>query len=617
MGPETVNKNRDCEFNGPYAGRDLYITMYQEPEREFVVTHKTDIKPVSYFSGREKELQDLRQKIEEGRKAVLVSGMGGIGKTHICRKLFEEYYIRHEKGEDRLFSHIGYIEYNDDMDSSLMECLRYKIQDNPALNKEAAWKELESLASSGKFLLFVDNVDKSITEDLGLKRLETIPCAIILTSRHTSFSDEFKSYSIGFLGMEQCMEIFRAIRFENSERKLNAEEIRDLAYVIETLAGRHTITVELLAHLAKTRIWTVKKLREELEEKGFRLVFRKNGELVNIQESYEKLYDLSRLTEAEKNIMEAFSVFPYIPLAVEICNEWLLDDAGVGEESDILMGLYQKGWLQLDMVQESYALHPVFAQFIFDRCKPKREKHYGLIKACRKCMEIPEREFSLECQKYIPFAENIAEKLIKENNIEKADFISSIAYLLCYMAEYKKAEGLYEKVLRIRERILGEEHPDTAVSYNNLAFVYSSQGEYKKAEGLYEKALRIREQILGEEHPDTAASYNNLAGVYSRQGEYKKAEELYRKALRISEQILGEEHPDTATNYNNLAEVYSSQGEYKKAEELCEKALRISEQILGGEHPDTQIIYNNMQRLYSKCNPEGYCKQWLDEHMKD
>ena len=168
MGPETVNKNRDCEFNGPYAGRDLYITMYQEPEREFVVTHKTDIKPVSYFSGREKELQDLRQKIEEGRKAVLVSGMGGIGKTHICRKLFEEYYIRHEKGEDRLFSHIGYIEYNDDMDSSLMECLRYKIQDNPALNKEAAWKELESLASSGKFLLFVDNVDKSITEDLGL-----------------------------------------------------------------------------------------------------------------------------------------------------------------------------------------------------------------------------------------------------------------------------------------------------------------------------------------------------------------------------------------------------------------------------------------------------------------
>ncbi len=87
MGSEVVNRNKDCEFNGPYAGRDLYITMLQESEREFVVTHNASIKPVSYFTGRETELQVLRKRIEEGRKSVLVSGMGGIGKTHICRKL--------------------------------------------------------------------------------------------------------------------------------------------------------------------------------------------------------------------------------------------------------------------------------------------------------------------------------------------------------------------------------------------------------------------------------------------------------------------------------------------------------------------------------------------------
>ena len=91
---------------------------------------------------------------------------------------------------------------------------------------------------------------------------------------------------------------------------MDPEEVPDLEYIIESLAGRHTITVELLAHLARTKLWTAKRLREKLEEKGFRLAFRKNGELVNIQESYEKLYDLSELTEAEQNILEAFSVFP-------------------------------------------------------------------------------------------------------------------------------------------------------------------------------------------------------------------------------------------------------------------------------------------------------------------
>ena len=99
MGPEVVNRNKNCVFNGPYAGRDLCIIMYQDNEREFVVTHNANIKPVSYFTGRETELNELRQRVEEGRKSVLVSGMGGIGKTHICRKLFEEYLNKHAEDE--------------------------------------------------------------------------------------------------------------------------------------------------------------------------------------------------------------------------------------------------------------------------------------------------------------------------------------------------------------------------------------------------------------------------------------------------------------------------------------------------------------------------------------
>lgn len=219
MGPEVVNKNKNCVFNGPYAGRDLYITMYQDSEREFVVTHNANIKPTTYFTGRETELQDLRQRIEEGRKSVLVSGMGGIGKTQICRKLFEEYYINHDKGGDGPFRYIGYIEYNGDMDSSLQSCLKFKEQDNPEQNQEAAWRELEYLASNGKLLLFVDNVDKSMSEDTGLQKLNTIPSAIILTSRQVSFSDEFEAYPIGFLDAKQCMELFERIRFKGSEKR--------------------------------------------------------------------------------------------------------------------------------------------------------------------------------------------------------------------------------------------------------------------------------------------------------------------------------------------------------------------------------------------------------------
>lgn len=216
MKREVDNRNEDCEFHGDYVGRDnitVNITMFRDSEREFVVTHNTDIKSVSYFTGRETELQELHQRIEEGRKSVLVSGMGGIGKTHICRKLFEEYINKHADGENMPFCHIGYIEYAGDMSGSLMNCLKYKQQDDPGQNQEVAWRELEYLAADGKLLLFVDNVNVPIGEDAGLGRLKQIPGAVVLTSRRTSFSKEFEPYRIGLLSTEQCVEIYERIRF--------------------------------------------------------------------------------------------------------------------------------------------------------------------------------------------------------------------------------------------------------------------------------------------------------------------------------------------------------------------------------------------------------------------
>ena len=571
MNPEVVNKNKNCEFHGHYAGRDQYnIILLPDTEREFIVTHRVNIKPVYYFTGRKTELDELSNRIEQGRKSVLVSGMGGIGKTHICRKLFEEYERKNRQGEPIPFQHIGYIEYSGDMDSSLLNCLKFKEQINPEQNLEAAWKELEYLSSDGKLLLFVDNVDKPIWEDNGLQRLETIPGAIVITSRMTSFGEVFEPYPIGFLNTEECVKIYKTIR-----KKVEAEELADLEYIIEKLAGKHTITVEHLAYLARTKHWKVKRLRTELEERGFCLEFHKDGKLINIQESYEILYDISKLTEAEQNILEAFSVFPYIPLEAEVCNEWLLADADVNEEDDILMELYEKGWLEFNIEQESYALHPVFAQFIYEKHKPKIERHLGLIEKCQESLEISQNGSALECQKFIPFAENMVKKIDMGKEIEQVRLIDALGYVLQYIAEYSKAKELFEKSLHIIEEVLGENSPTTATSYNNLAGVYADQGEYLKAQELFEKSLHIREEVLGENHPDTATSYNNLALVYANQGEYRKALTYYIKVYKIFE--------------------------FK----------------LGRNHSNTQIVYENLKITYFKCYPKGNFKQWLKKKMKE
>ncbi len=602
MGQKVDNDLKGCSVEKYVGGNEnnyYYGATDREAERAFVVTHNVNTRPVSYFTGRETELQELRQRIEEGRKSVLVSGMRGIGKTHICRKLFEEY--QNNKGDNRLFSHIGYIEYNGDMNSSLQECLVYQRQSDPELDKQAAWRELECLASNGKLLLFVDNVNVSVGADPGLKRLKYLPGAIVLTSRRTSFSREFEPIRIGFLDTEQCRKIYEKIRFEEDGIRLKEEEIPILDDIIEKLAARHTITVEHLAHLALTRGWSIKTLQHHLQNSGFQLEYiNEEEELVNIQKSYEVLYDLSQLTDAEQNILEAFSVFPYILLKREICEQWLLADAKVREDNHVLFGLYRKGWLQFDIEQESYALHPVFAQFIYQKCKPSLEEHQGLIEECQKCLEIPESGSILECQKFVPFAESILEKVDMGECGEQILFLISLGDLLQQTAEYEKAKKLYEKALEICRELLGEEHLGAAVVYNNLALLYEKKGEYEKAEEVCKKSLSIREKLLGEDHPDTARSYHNLAVLYEEKGEYDKAEELYKKSLSILEKLLGEEHPNTANSYHNLAGVYKEKGEYEKAEELYKKSLRIREKVLGEDHPDTASSYHNLAVLYEE-----------------
>ena len=281
MDQKIANHLEEDNVQGDYVGgnqtKNYYVSMLQDSECEFVVTHNANIKPTTYFTGREMELQELRQRIEERRKSVLVSGMGRIGKTHICRKLFEEYLNRHAESGNGPFRHIGYIEYNGDMGSSLQKCLKFKEQDSPGKNQEAAWRELEYLASDGKLLLLVDNVNVSMGEDSSLKRLMSIPGAIVLTSRRRTFGKEFEPYRIGFLSTRECKEIYERIRYEdikNIKKRISDEEDSDLVYIIETLVARHTITIEFLAHLARTKNWSAEKLRKELEQKGFRLEYK-------------------------------------------------------------------------------------------------------------------------------------------------------------------------------------------------------------------------------------------------------------------------------------------------------------------------------------------------------
>lgn len=632
-------------IGGPVAGRDIitnyYITVYKDSEREFVISNKSNITPCVYFTGRETELSDLRHRIEAEGKHILITGMGGIGKTHICRMLFKEYKRIFDNKEDIFFDHIGYLEYENNLEYSILQCVRYKKQENPVMNVSAAWEELYHVASNGRLLLFLDNVNSTMAEDPDLKRLFSIPAVIVLTSRRASFGNGFEAYPIGFLSLKECEQIYKKIRYRNTKAAMESEEESDLVYIIEKLVAKHTMTVELLAHLAWAKNYNVQELKKNLQDNGFKLVFHKDGELINIQKSYEILYDLSELSQPEKNILEAFSMFPYLPLELEICRQWLLEDSASRLGDDVFIELSNKGWLQFEREKKTFSMHPVFSEVIFNMCKPTAENHAGLINGCKKSLDVKKNDFSMKNQKFIPFAEMIVKKCGINDPIEKVGFLCKTGQSLYYLYHYERAKVFYEdalkiyhekaecfnkdcrsiiflycglafaykglglykraetfalEALKIGKAKLGGDDPCTLEAGRNLASIYTAQGDYRKAEGLLKEVIHISETILEEK--DISESYFDLADLYAQTGNYEEAQKLFDRVLPIKENLLGKEHPDVASIYDKLANLYINLGDYKKAENLSKKTVDIREHVFGEEHPETASAYCTLANIY-------------------
>jgi tetratricopeptide (TPR) repeat protein len=175
---------------------------------------------------------------------------------------------------------------------------------------------------------------------------------------------------------------------------------------------------------------------------------------------------------------------------------------------------------------------------------------------------------------------------------------SWIGRVLWREGRWKEAEQLGLKTKDMMLKVLGEEHPDTISTIANLAATYRGQGRWKEAEELQVKVVEAKRRVLGEEHPDTTISMGNLASTYLEQGRWKEAEELQAKVLEVSRRALGEEHPDTTTTMSNLAVTYKRQGRSKEAEELQVKVLEARRRVLGEEHPHTTITMSNLASTY-------------------
>lgn len=626
-----------------------------------IVTKGQPVLPSPYFMGRDAKIEEIEEVILTGSKHVMLCGMGGIGKTEICRQLFQKYL--YETDSDSI-SHLGWICYQ----SALKDSFVGHFPEINSTDMDGYWLSTEHFIQNlgPKLLLFIDNADPITQQELLM--LEKLNCRIILTSR--AKSDQIKTIDISSLSPEDCLALYR---FHSMEDSNDNESI----HTIISLVAYHTLFVELLAKIQYAAGLSAKELLQKLQQRKFDLSdikenisYLHNPEINHDQkwsrqfmEHVNILFDISEVNDKpeEFRILQLFSLLaPGILVSVHIIKSWFML-----KDLNAINSLAHKGWLERGSQNgiPSFTIHPLVSAAIRSTAKFPQELLVALTQNMENDLLIKGNETFLDKLNHLPHAESIANHTTCAN-INLAKLQGMIGAVHLQKGDTTQALKYYEETLEIQRKILGESHPDIAKSYNAIAAVYDMQGKYAEALNYCMLALDINKETLGNAHTDTAMTCCNISSIYLKMNDHDKASQWiqkaltiqssieangtldkkeaenraaiylaagntccvqaqlddanswYKKSLAIYENLRGKEAADTATVRGNIARIYHIQGNYDKALEEYLTILKMQENGWGKDHLNTSSTYRNIGNVYRSLKDYSSAAIWYDKARK-
>lgn len=596
----------------PAADADI-DALFATDDGVVVVTQTRPLQPSDYFRGRDGKLEEVKRLLTGDAKLMLLNGMGGIGKTEFCRKLF------HECINDKLpeVKKVGWLVFHESIEQTFFQQfteLSFQT-DNPAEYLTQAIRYLDN--QKGNMLLFVDNANDLSERDAAL--LSQLRCKVVLTSRRRSV-ERLQAIEIGKLDIEDCRILYRQ---HSEEYPYNADynygvtyaednsPDEDLDAIIE-MADRHTLAVELLAKTQKSAAYTTHELRETLKRTGFSLTdisesityvhTPEAGEWDKAEqifiEQFSKVLDISNIKNEKLRVLQLFSLLSPDTISSENVKNWFeIDDL------DAVNALVSQGWVfrgrigeQLDV---AFSMHPLITSVVRHKALPSFETAAPLAIGLGEVLSYDDTDLFTSRLPHLNHAISLVEAINGEYD-EYPDLINCIAIILNQMAEYDRALALLKKAKTVCETIEEIDTNVTSTVYHNMAGCYIRQGNLAGAKEWYQKSIEIREREFATEDAQIANSYDCFGNVFELLGEYKEALRLMERGLEIRLAVLGDKHPQTAISHNNIGCVYDSLGEYKKALKHHKAAMAIQKAALDKNHPDLAATYNNIGRVYDR-----------------
>lgn len=538
------------------------------------------------FIERDVEIENLKDILEGNNVAVIINGMGGIGKTEIAKSFYWK------ENDSQNYKYFGWIDYRDNLKKSFLNSFNFNISFNDNDSMDAKFNTLlnELYDINDKVLLFIDNFATNRNSDILNEECEILNSLnnnfkIVITSREVISS--FKEFKLCFLSEEKCRELFYAYyNVDKDDEKLN---------IILKLLGYHTLTIELLAKTANECEYTIEKLLTIVKEIGFSL-----NEVLNEEVEYKRysdllfnhlmnLFSLVDLNDIEKYIMTNISILPSKSVKKEDFRNWIgLDN------NKFLNKLIKKGWINEEQLEGSHYIicHQLIQEVARKKLQPTLDTCVNMINSISDTLINKPGENRLHKVFYLDIGISISNN-IKSRISPLNVMLNNLALLFSAIGDFESALSYQLEACEINVR---ENSYDASlgIAYCNLANIYNDNSDFQNAlkYGLLSK--KILETY--EDKSNTSSVYQILSVCYNNNGDINKAIEYGEKAKAFA-QDLGN-NLILATSYNNLSLFYSEKGDYSSSLKYALNSKDIREKILDKDHPSLANVYNNLFLLY-------------------
>lgn len=610
--------------------------------------------PNKYFSGREKELNQIDRYFQQGEVTMInicqtISGLGGVGKTQLA---LEYGYRFGGNYPDAVWFIVA-----DESVSIYKSFVQFAITVGISLPTECQIKDLQLvirnwLSNHDKWLMIIDNIENF--EDIEEYLPKVLKGHFIITTRDSNIDIGVKCPLDVFSEGEAVNFLKNRIYGKGEKKEYDFEDFENMAPKLVKRLGNLPLALEQAGAYIFVTKCSISEYLDILEENGLRMFDEKEDYAVPLY--YEKVvnttWNVSISNIANEGAKQLFYLCSYmdshkIPVDFFIQTRDklptpLCDDLESGLSKNRIVTELRKYSL-IGGNAKYIDVHQLVQEVVRNQLGDEKK----WVNLCYSCIGeyLPTKYDDKKSRIQFFEISNHCESVLNRMNEVKKDedylkILFNMGYGYCVNGNYKKSYDFHKKELRVIENVFPKNLKSIARSYNyiglacfyqgnykeakyyyknaidvirefknckkefaeiynNFALVYRRQGKYKKAIKMYFDSLALKNQIYNYENNSIAETYNNIGVAYYWDNKFKKALKWHFKAKKIREDILSPDDPDLAETYNNIGVVYFAQGKYSEIYNYYEKALNIRREVLGEEHPETTMTYDNIASYFA------------------